>query len=258
MSIKDRKHRQKEKRRNDILNAAEKLFFANGYDNVSLENIAKDVDLGRSTLYLYFENKEELFFAIVLRGTHILNAMIQGEMEKGKNGLEKLAAFRKAYYKFSEEYPDYLRVYNYFLSGRFDLSHLKDGEYKIELIEHSDYYSEYKKMLEQGNSLDNFLIPKFTASQYINEVLLLRREMLDMLCKAIKQGIDEGTLRSDVNPVETTVLLTLIANSIDKMPPDLKNLLEGQGIDHETFRRDVGEFIGHMVSNKGDIRKNKR
>ena len=72
MSLIARKELEKEQRRNDILNAAEKLFFSKGYENVSLKDIAKEVKLGRSTLYLYFENKEELFFAVVLRGTRIL------------------------------------------------------------------------------------------------------------------------------------------------------------------------------------------
>jgi TetR/AcrR family transcriptional regulator len=255
MSIADRKEREKEKRRNDILNAAEKLFFLEGYDNVSLDNIAREVDLGRSTLYLYFENKKELFFAIVLRGTIILNAMIEGEVGGAETGLEKLAAFRKAYYKFSKKYPDHLRAYNYFLSGRFDLENIEDFEHKIELIEHTKFYSEYKEMIEESESLSNFPIPKFSQREYLTEIVNLRREMLDILCKAIKSGIKEGSIRPDVNPVEATVVLTLIANSIDNMPHDLKNLLKTQGIDHEQCLVDVGEFMGYMVSNKPVIKK---
>jgi hypothetical protein len=74
--------------------------------------------------------------------------------------------------------------------------------------------------------------------------------MLNILCEAIKQGIKEGSIRSDLNPVEATALLTLIANSLDNMPPDLQSLLESQNISHEQFLMDVGDFIGYMVSNK--------
>ncbi|MBI5459482.1 TetR/AcrR family transcriptional regulator [Methanobacterium sp.] len=249
-SSSDRNARKKEKRRNKIINAAETLFFSKGYENVSLDEIARKVDLGRSTLYLYFENKEELFFAIVLRGTVILYSLIKEETQKAKTGVEKLAAFRKAYYEFAKTYPDYLKIYNYLLSGRFDLSSLNNAEYKIGHIEHSKYYSEYKKLIEDCGSLANFPIPKFTLSQYLNEILNLRREMLNILCNIIKQGINEGNIRSDVNPVEATALLTLIANSLDNMPPDLENLLESHDITHEEFLMDVGDFIGHMVSSK--------
>lgn len=250
MAIADRRNRQKDKRRNEIINAAETLFFSKGYENISLDEIARKVDLGRSTLYLYFENKEELFFAIVLRGTIILYSLIEEETQKAKTGVEKLAAFRKAYYEFAKTYPDYLKSYNYFLSGRFDLSNLNHDEHKIGQIEHSKYYLEYKKLIEKSSSLANFPIPKFTTGEYLKEILTLRSEMLNILCNAIKQGISEGNIRYDVNPVEATALLTLIANSLDNMPPDLNNLLESENINHEQFLMDVGDFIGYMVSSK--------
>ncbi|EKQ54665.1 MAG: transcriptional regulator [Methanobacterium sp. Maddingley MBC34] len=250
MAIADRRNRQKDKRRNEIINAAETLFFSKGYENISLDEIARKVDLGRSTLYLYFENKEELFFAIVLRGTIILYSLIEEETQKAKTGVEKLAAFRKAYYEFAKTYPDYLKSYNYFLSGRFDLSNLNHDEHKIGQIEHSKYYLEYKKLIEKSSSLANFPIPKFTTGEYLKEILTLRSEMLNILYNAIKQGISEGNIRSDVNPVEATALLTLIANSLDNMPPDLNNLLESENINHEQFLMDVGDFIGYMVSSK--------
>jgi TetR/AcrR family transcriptional regulator len=250
MSTADRRMREKEQRKQSIIDAAEKLFFSKGYESVSLDEIAREVDLGRSTIYLYFENKEELFFAIVLRGTVILYSLIKYQTEKAKTGVEKLAAFRKAYYEFARTYPDYLRSYNYFMSGRFDLAKLENDEYKIEHIAHSKYYSEYKKLIEESSSLANFPTPKFTLSQYLNEILTLRRQMLNILCKAIKQGIKEGSIRSDVNPVEATALLTLIANSLDNMPSDLKSLLESQNISHEQFLMDAGDFIGYMVSSK--------
>ncbi|MFA0833036.1 MAG: TetR/AcrR family transcriptional regulator [Methanobacterium formicicum] len=251
MPTSDRNVRKKEKRRNEIINAAETLFFSKGYENVSLDEIARKVDLGRSTLYLYFENKEELFFAIVLRGTIILYSLIEEETQKAKTGVEKLAAFRKAYYTFAKTYPDYLKSYNYFLSGRFDLSNInKNNKHKIGQIEHSKYYLEYKKLIEENNSLANFPIPKFTTGEYIKEILTLRSDMLNILCNAINQGINEGNIRSDVNPVEATALLTLIANSLDNMPPDLNNLLESQNISHDQFLMDVGDFIGYMVSSK--------
>lgn len=260
MSLIARKELEKEQRRRDILNAAEKLFFSKGYDNVSLNEIAKEVKLGRSTLYLYFENKEELFFAIVLRGAQILHGIILKKSKKAKNSYEKLSAFKDAYYEFSKEYPDYLKAYNYLISGRFDLTSMGPAEHRPEFFADSKLYYEYKKKfdeiylktLEKGNVV-NYPLPKFTASQYLNEILILRREMLDIFCSAVEQGKKEGIVRHDVNSVEVTVLQTLIANSIDNLPPDLKDLLESQNISQEEFLRDVGELMGHMVSNRRNI-----
>ena len=260
MSLIARKELEKEQRRKDILNAAEKLFFSKGYENVSLKDIAKEVKLGRSTLYLYFENKEELFFAVVLRGTRILNTMINEETNKSENSFEKLASFRTAYYKFAKEYSDYLRAYNYLLSGRFDLASIEPAEYKIFPSSDSKLYPEYKKKFEKIyiNNLEkgvvpDFPIPKFTVSEYLNEIRILRREMLNIFRSAVEQGKKEGIVRPDVNSVEVTVLQTLIANSIDNLPPDLKELLESQNISQEEFLRDVGELMGYMVSNRRNI-----
>lgn len=68
MPVTGRTERKREQRRNDILKAAEKLFFSRGYDEVSMDSIAREIDLGRSTLYIYFENKEELFLPLFCAG----------------------------------------------------------------------------------------------------------------------------------------------------------------------------------------------
>ncbi|MEN6293472.1 MAG: TetR/AcrR family transcriptional regulator [Methanobacterium sp.] len=264
MSLIARKEIEKIQRRNDILNAAEKLFFSKGYENVSLKDIAKEVKLGRSTLYLYFENKEELFFAVVLRGTRILYKMINDEVKKVKSSFEKLAGFRRAYYNFAKEYSDYLRAYNYLLSGRFDLASIEPSEYKMFPSADGKLYLEYKKKFEEIyiNNLErgvilNFPVPKFTTSEYLNEILVLRREMLNIFSSAVEQGKKEGIVRHDVNSVEVTVLQTLIANSIDNLPPDLKDLLESQNISQEEFLRDVGELMGNMISKRKNIGETK-
>ena len=262
MSIITRKELEKEQRRRDILNAAEKLFFSKGYDNVSLNEIAKEVKLGRSTLYLYFENKEELFFAIVLRGAQILYGIVLRGSKKAKTSYEKLAAFRDAYYEFSKKFPDYLKAYNYLFSGRFDLANIKQTEYRRGPFADSKFYYEYKKKFDEiymkwlESSDDNIIInsnlltPKFTVSEYLNEILILRHEMLNIISNAIEQGKNEGIVRPDVNSVEVTVLQTLIANSLDNLPLDLQELLESQNISHEQFLKDVGDFLGYMISRR--------
>ena len=75
MSMVNWKEREKEQRRNDIVDAAEKLFFEMDYGGVSMDEIARKIGLGKGTLYLYFKNKESLFYAVALRGMHILNEM---------------------------------------------------------------------------------------------------------------------------------------------------------------------------------------
>jgi len=52
--------RQKEVRKNQMLEAARKLFIANGYSKTSIETIAETAEVGVATVYTYFETKENL------------------------------------------------------------------------------------------------------------------------------------------------------------------------------------------------------
>ncbi len=55
----------KELTRTALLDAAFKLFVANGFSGTSLTDVASLASVGRTTLYEYFPNKEELFLALV-------------------------------------------------------------------------------------------------------------------------------------------------------------------------------------------------
>jgi len=237
MAIKDRREREKEQRRNDILKAAEKLFLSRGYDDVSMNDIANEVELSKATLYLYFANKEELFFAIVRRGTQILNSMIREKVEKAESGIDKVSAFRMAYHNFNRDYSDYIRIYNYFQSGRFDIAHIKDS---IELSEGGTSGSMYH--------LDDFAMQN--ASEYLKDILKMRSERFSIMCNSVQIGINDGTIRSDVDPAEAAILLSSISKSMSDIPPDHEKILENRGIDHSKFILDVEELIRHMIKNK--------
>jgi TetR/AcrR family transcriptional regulator len=204
---------EKEQRRNYILDAAEKLFFSKGYDNVSMDDIASEIGLNKATLYLYFRNKESLFFAVVLRGAQILNAMIKERIKQCKTGMETLDAIGIAYFEFVNKYPDYSRAYLYFRSDRFSIDDAKD------------LCDDAKRILE------------------------LRDEEFAIVCNAIKSGIDEGMIRPDLDPVEVTVFLTLIVKALTEMRPNFEKVLESRGITSYQFFEDVAGFVHHMLAN---------
>jgi len=224
MSIVARREREKKKRRRDIINAAEKLFFFRGYDYVSMKDISLEAELSKATLYLYFQNKESLFFAIVFRGTRILNSMIREAVEKEDKGINRVDAFRKAYHEFTKQYPDYIQIYNYFQSGRFNLA------------------SENRRTENHAD----VSIPFVRGCTM--EILKLRKEMFLILCNSVQRGIDDGTIRQDLDPVEVAVLLSAISKSLSHVPPDHEKVLESCGITLEKYFMDVGEIIQHMLT----------
>jgi len=229
MSITDRREREKKQRQHDIINAAEKLFFSKGYDEVSMKDIAQKVELSKATLYLYFQNKKSLFFAIVLRGTKILNSIIREAVNKEEKGIDKVSAYRAAYNEFTWEYPDYIQIYNYFRSGRFNLDKENIKNSKTKAKTHIDSIS-YVMECE-------------------SEVLKLRKERFSILCNSVQKGLDDGTIRQDLDPVEVAILLSAITKSLSNLPTDHMNALKTRGIDCETYFNDVGDLVQHMIMN---------
>ena len=59
MGIADRKERQKEIRRTDIIEAAERVIFANGYAAATMDDVAKEAQFSKRTVYIYFDSKEQ-------------------------------------------------------------------------------------------------------------------------------------------------------------------------------------------------------
>jgi TetR/AcrR family transcriptional regulator len=243
MSIAERKEREREQRRNDILSAAEKLFFARGYDSVTMDDIAKEVELNKATIYLYYKDKESLFFTVVLQGVRILDGMVREREVNAKTGSDKLWEIGRAYISFAEKYPDYNRAYNYFYSGRFDLASLTNTEE----MNHS-----MLSMLDSG--------PKFwknigfaanrASSEVAEQIVGLNHEIFALMSAAIKAGIGEGAFRPDLDPVETAAVFTLLLESVPRMRPDLAKVLEAQGIDQPGFAKDIGDLMCHMLTNK--------
>lgn len=54
-------------KRHQILDGARRVFRANGYDGASMETIAREAGVSKGTLYVYFDSKEALFKALILK-----------------------------------------------------------------------------------------------------------------------------------------------------------------------------------------------
>ncbi len=67
MGIRERKEREKERRRQQIIVAAKRVFSEKGFNKATMEDIATEAELSPGTLYLYFKNKEELYASLSLR-----------------------------------------------------------------------------------------------------------------------------------------------------------------------------------------------
>jgi len=112
-----RRERELEIRREDIIDAAEKLFFSKGYENVSMNDIAEEAEMARGTLYKYFKNKDDIYAAIAIRAAKIIGKEFEKLLNKNHTGIEKMRSICQFYYDFYKEYPGYYNAYYH--SGMF-------------------------------------------------------------------------------------------------------------------------------------------
>jgi len=67
MGIQERKEREGERRRQQIIVAARRVFSVKGFNKATMEDIAGEAELSPGTIYLYFKNKDELYASLSLR-----------------------------------------------------------------------------------------------------------------------------------------------------------------------------------------------
>jgi len=109
--------REKELRREHILDTARDLLFQKGINAATMNRIARKAELSVGTLYLYFKNKEDLYAALQEEGLEILHAMIVQVSSRPAEPLQKLEDIALAYLEFSERHRTYYEIINYFLTA---------------------------------------------------------------------------------------------------------------------------------------------
>ena len=106
MGIQERKEREKERRRQQIMVAAKRVFSEKGFNRATMEDIAQEAELSPGTLYLYFKNKEELYASLSLRILQYLLLRIEHvNAMKAAGADEKLKALMDAMYDVYEFDP---------------------------------------------------------------------------------------------------------------------------------------------------------
>lgn len=79
--------------KDDILKEAQKLFQRFGIKKTTMEDIAKAMGKGKSTLYYYFCSKEEIFDAVVQKEMDEVFEHVNHAVEKAESAEDKLKAF---------------------------------------------------------------------------------------------------------------------------------------------------------------------
>jgi AcrR family transcriptional regulator len=182
-----RKEREKIQRRNEIIDAAEKRFFQKGYENVTMDEIAQDLELSKPTLYLYFENKDALFLEVTVRGMTLLKDEFEAAVAREKTGKAKTMAFINAFLNYSRKHPDFYNLLMETRTRKHELKNLK---------------------LEGARRFDELSLATMT-----------------LLRDSITLGVKDGTLRQNLEPLQTVVFIITACEAVLQRTPELEYLV---------------------------------
>lgn len=105
-----RKSVQQELSRERIMDAARTLFVQEGYQNVSMRQIAKELDYSHGALYYHFKNKADLFYALVEDHFAMLDKKVDDVMLRDLDDREKLEQVLLCYLEFGLTHQSHYEI----------------------------------------------------------------------------------------------------------------------------------------------------
>src|ERR1700720_2414381 len=110
MGVKERRDREKSETRDKILDAARELFVSEGYENVSMRRVAEKIEYSPTTIYLYFEDKASLLYAICEETFARLAKRMEAITRETDEPIAGLRAGCRAYVDFGLKNPNHYKV----------------------------------------------------------------------------------------------------------------------------------------------------
>ena len=159
-----RKKEPKSVHREKIASAASVLFMERGIAATSMDDIAKAAGYSKATLYVYFENKEEIVGILVLDSMKKLYHYIVSALEQQETTKEQYNFICRGLVQYQEEFPFYFKM----VLDKINID-----------FESHDYLPEEKETYQIGEEIN----------EKIKEFLI--------------SGIDKGDLRSNLKIMPT-------------------------------------------------------
>ncbi|MBN1542048.1 TetR/AcrR family transcriptional regulator [candidate division KSB1 bacterium] len=193
MGIAERREREREQRRQEILDAAEQVFFSQGLHSATMDQVAECAELSKGTLYLYFRNKEDLLSGVCLRGLTRLKELFEKAVSGTQSGLDQVKAIGQTYFRFAADYPDYFSLMIY----------------TVTLLDQVEELPHLEQCREMGTTLHGITASaidtgkadgSFSTRHSSREIAVLLWGMTTGVIQIAHQGREKNRKRFDVDP----------------------------------------------------------
>lgn len=101
-----------------ILEAARELFFQQGFESTTIDEIADRTELSKGAIYLHFPSKEEIYITLMLEGSEILHEMLQEAVSVDLPADTLVRRLGQAYFRFYREHTAYFRMLFLYMSSK--------------------------------------------------------------------------------------------------------------------------------------------
>ena len=211
--IAERRLEERERRRIEIIQAAEQLYSEIGWEELTVEHVARRARLSRALVYVYFRDKDDLHLAIVERSLERLRQRFQAAADGERLGIDRVEAIGRAYIAFSQEVPHYFDA-----CSRFHARQSEDGSTDAQVVACSE------------------------AGQRV----------LRVIAASIEQGFADGSIRSDLGaPMLTSVALWGFSHGLIQLAANKTEEIAQAGVAIPQLMEYAFEFLRRaMVTGK--------
>jgi TetR/AcrR family transcriptional regulator len=207
--LQQRRQEEKERRRNEILDAAEAVFARVGPESATMDQVARSARLSRALLYVYFDDKGDVLMGVCERGLNELRARFAASAAAHRRGLDKVRALGAAYVQFSQERPVHF-----------------DALARFESIEPDpERYNSQHSCIAAGDAIIDFMV------------------------EILEEGIADGSIRRDIGDRRlTATTLWGFMHGILQLTITKKNMLAHDGVQPDRLLRHALEMASHSIA----------
>jgi AcrR family transcriptional regulator len=97
--------------RRNILEAAREVFFRDGFVHANLDEVAHLASVAKGTLYRYFENKGELYVAVLVANGELFEARMREAAASSEDPAEQIRRIGEFYYEHWTRNREYFQIF---------------------------------------------------------------------------------------------------------------------------------------------------
>lgn len=187
----NRKERERERHRREIILAAVHLFARKGFNNTKLEDVATLAEFGKGTIYNHFENKNDLLLSSLKYVIDDAYEYLLGKLQDVEDVIDRIKLMVTAEHQYYQENEDFM--------------HLMLSQHKTVISEimgagNSDLYKKFKQhdnllTVEFQRAIDDSRLKPGSAKSYT----ILLTGMIHGQFKALIMG---EISQNELNPLE--------------------------------------------------------